>query len=40
VNTTNPPASTLVGVASLFQDDYLIEVDVVAVLPAKSERKK
>jgi enamine deaminase RidA (YjgF/YER057c/UK114 family) len=28
-----PPTSTLVGVASLFQDDYLLEVDAVAVIP-------
>jgi enamine deaminase RidA (YjgF/YER057c/UK114 family) len=30
-----PPASTLVGVTSLFQDDYLLEVDAVAVIPQK-----
>lgn len=30
-----PPTSTLVGVTSLFQDDYLLEVDAVAVIPAK-----
>lgn len=30
-----PPTSTLVGVASLFQDDYLLEVDAVAVIPQK-----
>lgn len=33
VNKAAPPASTLVGVASLFQDDYLLEVDAVAVVP-------
>jgi enamine deaminase RidA (YjgF/YER057c/UK114 family) len=33
VNKAHPPASTLVGVASLFQEDYLIEVDAVASLP-------
>lgn len=27
-----PPTSTLVGVTSLFQDDYLLEVDAVAVI--------
>lgn len=30
-----PPTSTLVGVTSLFQDDYLLEVDAVAVIPQK-----
>ena len=30
-----PPASTLVGVTSLFQDDYLLEVDAVAVIAQK-----
>lgn len=33
VNTARPPASTLVGVASLFQDDYLIEVEAIAAVP-------
>lgn len=35
VNKEHPPASTLVGVASLFQDDYMLEVDAVAVVPEK-----
>src|SRR6266700_1228401 len=35
VNKAAPPASTLVGVTSLFQDDYLIEVDATAVVPEK-----
>lgn len=35
VNQTAPPASTLVGVTSLFQDGYLLEVDAVAALPDK-----
>jgi len=39
VNQAAPPASTLVGVTSLFQDDYLLEVDAVAVLPEKNGRK-
>ena len=39
VNKTNPPASTLVGVQSLFQEDYLIEVDAVAVIPVKPATK-
>jgi 2-iminobutanoate/2-iminopropanoate deaminase len=40
VNKANPPASTLVGVTSLFQDDYLIEVDAVAAIAAKRSKKK
>jgi enamine deaminase RidA (YjgF/YER057c/UK114 family) len=40
VNSAEPPASTLVGVASLFQDDYLIEVDAIAVAPEKSGKQK
>src|SRR5882762_6736801 len=39
VNQAAPPASTLVGVASLFQDDYLLEVDAVAVLPETHRNK-
>jgi enamine deaminase RidA (YjgF/YER057c/UK114 family) len=39
VNKAAPPASVLVGVASLFQEDYLIEVDAVAVIPANSSPK-
>jgi enamine deaminase RidA (YjgF/YER057c/UK114 family) len=35
VNKDKPPASTSVGVASLFQDDYLLEVDAIAVVPEK-----
>jgi len=40
LNRATPPASTLVGVASLFQDDYLIEVDAIAVLPDKHVKTK
>jgi len=40
VNQAAPPASTLVGVTSLFQDDYLIEVDAIAVLPDKHVKAK
>ena len=40
VNQAEPPASTLVGVTSLFQDDYLIEVDAIAVLPDKHVKAK
>jgi len=39
VNKENPPASTLVGVAALAQDDYLIEVEAVAALPSKPPAK-
>jgi 2-iminobutanoate/2-iminopropanoate deaminase len=35
VNKEHPPASTLVGVAALASDDYLLEVEAVAVLPDK-----
>ena len=31
VNTSQPPASTLIEVSRLFRDDVLIEVDAVAV---------
>ena len=40
VNTAQPPASTLIGVASLFQEGYLLEVDAIAVLPEKSSKAK
>jgi enamine deaminase RidA (YjgF/YER057c/UK114 family) len=40
VNKDNPPASTLIGVAALAQDDYLIEVEAVAALPSKVAKKK
>jgi enamine deaminase RidA (YjgF/YER057c/UK114 family) len=30
--TTDPPASTLVGVQSLFGEDFLVEVEMVAVI--------
>ena len=36
VNKSSPPASTLVGVASLFQEDYLLEVEAIAVVPVKA----
>jgi enamine deaminase RidA (YjgF/YER057c/UK114 family) len=39
VNKAAPPASVLVGVTSLVQEDYLIEVDAVAVIAAKSPQK-
>lgn len=34
VNTEHPPASALIGVASLFHPDVLVEVDGMAVLSA------
>lgn len=37
VNKDNPPASTLVGVQSLFREDCLIEVDAIAVVPEKKK---
>ena len=40
VNQAAPPASTLVGVAALFQEDYLLEVDAIAVIPEKRAVKK
>lgn len=40
VNKNAPPASTLVGVVSLAQEDYLLEVEVVATIPDKHGRKK
>ncbi len=40
VSKSNPPASTLAGVAALATDDYLIEVEAVAALPAKHPGKK
>ena len=39
VNKDKPPASTLVGVAALFQDDYMLEVDAMAVVPEKHSGK-
>jgi len=35
LNKTNPPASTLAGVAELFLSDVLIEVEAIAIIPEK-----
>jgi 2-iminobutanoate/2-iminopropanoate deaminase len=40
VNKDNPPASTLIGVSALAQEDYLIEVDAVASIPSKAGKTK
>jgi len=34
INPDRPPASVLIGVASLFRSDVLIEVDAFAVVPS------
>jgi enamine deaminase RidA (YjgF/YER057c/UK114 family) len=34
VNTEAPPASTLVVVQSLFQEEFLVEIEAIASLPA------
>ncbi len=33
INSQRPPASALIGVASLFQPDVLVEIDAFAVVP-------
>jgi len=35
LGSTNVPANTLVGVFSLFKDEYLVELEAVAVIEAK-----
>jgi len=40
VNKEHPPASTLVGVAALASDDYLLEVEAVAVVADKTAKKR
>jgi 2-iminobutanoate/2-iminopropanoate deaminase len=40
VNKAAPPASTLVGVTALFQDEYLLEVDAVAAVPEQKAAAK
>ncbi|MGJ5813285.1 RidA family protein [Paludibaculum fermentans] len=34
INKEHPPASTLVGVAALFREGYMLEVEAVATVPA------
>jgi enamine deaminase RidA (YjgF/YER057c/UK114 family) len=40
MNKDKLPASTLVGVTALFQEDYLLEIEAVAVVPEKHDKKK
>jgi enamine deaminase RidA (YjgF/YER057c/UK114 family) len=40
VNKEHPPASTLVGVAALASDDYLLEVEAVAVVADRNPKKR
>jgi enamine deaminase RidA (YjgF/YER057c/UK114 family) len=40
VNKDTPPASTLIGVAALAQDEYLIEVEAVAAIADKPGKNK
>ena len=40
VNKEHPPASTLIGVAALATDDYLLEVEAVAVPPESTPASK
>lgn len=35
INTTKPPASTLVQVSKLFREDILIEIEATAIIPHK-----
>jgi len=35
INAAKPPASTLVQVSKLFQDDILIEIEATAIIPKK-----
>jgi enamine deaminase RidA (YjgF/YER057c/UK114 family) len=36
----HPPASTLIGVTSLATEDYLVEVEVIAIVADKPSKKK
>jgi enamine deaminase RidA (YjgF/YER057c/UK114 family) len=36
----HPPASTLIGVTSLATDDYLVEVEVIAIVAEKAKKAK
>jgi 2-iminobutanoate/2-iminopropanoate deaminase len=35
INTTTPPASTLVEVSKLYRDDVMIEIEATAIIPKK-----
>lgn len=35
INTSNPPASTLVQVSRLFREDIMLEVEATAIIPRK-----
>lgn len=39
INKEHPPASTLIGVAALASDDYMVEVEAVAVVPGKGSKR-
>lgn len=34
IDTAHPPASSLIGVATLFHPDVLVEIDAIATIPA------
>jgi len=39
INKEHPPASTLIGVAALATDEYLLEVEAIAAIPEKPRKK-
>ncbi|MDI4654989.1 RidA family protein [Xanthobacter autotrophicus] len=39
VDPACPPASALIGVASLFHPDVLVEIDAIAAVPARLEQR-
>jgi 2-iminobutanoate/2-iminopropanoate deaminase len=39
VNKEHPPASTLIGVVALAQDDYQIEIEAIAIVATKDKKK-
>jgi enamine deaminase RidA (YjgF/YER057c/UK114 family) len=38
-NKEHPPASTLIGVTSLATDEYLVEVEAIAIVAEKAKKK-